>query len=301
MATYDRLDWHSDSAIAGGRPPENAFTHIGLYLAWIIRHDLHNPSVFPAAHVVAVKGGEMTGSDLSDDIDSKLIPSDMNAEGRAFGDARYAAYLAEYATVFADQPDYAVVDDPANYARIEPVIDSLYASWIADGRPKGVDESTRSTASTSNADEERDPEVMSRLAPGLEALIPLDLTDPPVRTNSVRASTWGSSLLNHALRRLGMEPGDATVVVAMGGRGQRTLTVMLYEVPNITADRLLAEVEPAMTLPPRGAWSDRDLAGRTVRWASGPEFTVAFWARDGLVTHVTGSREDVERAAPSLP
>jgi hypothetical protein len=30
MATYDRLDWHYDSAIAAGRPPENAFTHMGF-------------------------------------------------------------------------------------------------------------------------------------------------------------------------------------------------------------------------------------------------------------------------------
>jgi hypothetical protein len=329
MATYDRLDWHYDSAMAAGRPPENAFTHIGFYLAWIIRHDLHNPIVFPTSHVVAVKGGDMTGSDLSDDIDTKLIPNDMNAEGRAFTDARYAAYLAEYATVFADQPDYAVVDDPANYARIAPVIDWLYASWIADGRPKAVTEATRSRVpgSPSGLDfaadmgreqidsmvvelavgdgglaaDEPDPEVMSRLAPTLEALIPSDLTDPPLRANSVRASVWGSSLLNRALRRLEVEPSDATVVVAMGGRGPRTLTVILYEIPTITAERLLVEVESAITLPPRGRWSDREVAGRKVRWSSGVEFTVAFWARDGLVVHVAGSAEDVQRAAPLLP
>jgi hypothetical protein len=324
VATYDRLDWHYDSAIAAGRPPENAFTHIGFYLAWIIRHDLHNQRVFPASHVVAVKGGEMTGSDLSYDIDTKLIPNDLNAEGRAFSDARYAAYLAEYATVFADQPDYAVLDNAANYARIAPVIDSLYASWVEDGRPKAVDETPDSASGPDFsramsqdqtdsviielaagygglAGEEPDPEVMSRLAPRLETLIPSDLTDPPIRTNSVRASIWGSSLLNRALRRLEVEPSDATVVVAMGGRGPRTLTVMLYEIPNVEADRLLAEVESAITLPTRGRWTDRQVAGRKVRWSSGTEFTVAFWAGDGLVVHLAGSAEDIERAAPLLP
>jgi hypothetical protein len=324
MAAYDRLDWHYDSAIAAGRPPENAFTHIGFYLAWIIRHDLHNPKVFPTSHVVAVKVGEMTGSDLADDIDTKLIPQAMNAEGRAFSDARYATYLAEYEKVFADQPDYAVVDDPASYARIAPAIDSLYASWIVDGRPKAAGKPPGSAAGLDFspdmsqeqidsvivelavgygglADDEPDPEVMSRLAPDLEALIPSDLTDPPLRSNSVRASNWGSSLLNRALRRLEVEPEDATVVVAMGGRGPRTLTVMLYEIPSVMADRLLAEVESAITLPPRGRWSDREVAGRKVRWASGTEFTVAFWARDGLVVHVAGSVQDVERAAPLLP
>jgi hypothetical protein len=91
------------------------------------------------------------------------------------------------------------------------------------------------------------------------------------------------------------------VVVAMGGRGERTLTVMLYEIPNVEADRLLAEVESAITLPPRGRWRDRQVAGRKVRWSSGMEFNVAYWARDGLVVHVAGSVEDVERAIPLLP
>jgi hypothetical protein len=328
--TYDRLDWHLGSAIAAGQPPDNAFTHIGFYLAWVIRHDLHNPKVFPASHVAAVKSGEMTGSDLSDDIDTKLIPQDMNAEGRAFSDACYAAYLAEYGNVFADQPDYTVTDDPTNYLRIAPMIDSLYASWIADGRPKAsVEEAAPSTPADFSAgldfspdmsrkqidsriielvagyggpaDDGPDPEVMSRLAPRLEALVPSNLTDPPIRTNSVRASTWGSSLLNRALRRLEVDPKDATVVVAMGGRWPRTLTVMLYGIPDIAAERLLAEAESAITLPHRGHWRDREVAGRIVRWASGTEFTVAFWARDGLVVHVAGSAEDVERAAALLP
>src|SRR5690349_15012547 len=43
VTSYDRIDWHLDSAIAAGQPEENAFAHIGLYLAWLIRHDLHDP------------------------------------------------------------------------------------------------------------------------------------------------------------------------------------------------------------------------------------------------------------------
>ena len=69
VAVYDKLDWHFDSAVAAGQPPENAFTHIGFYLAWLIRHDLHNARFLPPEHVEAVKHGEMTGSDLADDID----------------------------------------------------------------------------------------------------------------------------------------------------------------------------------------------------------------------------------------
>lgn len=73
MAVYDELDWHFDSALSAGQPAENAFIHIGFYLAWLIRHDLHNPRGFPPEHIKAVRRGEMTGSDLADDIDNKLL------------------------------------------------------------------------------------------------------------------------------------------------------------------------------------------------------------------------------------
>jgi len=307
VTTYDRLDRHYDSAIEAGQPPENAFTHIGLYLAWIIRHDLHDPATFPAAHVAAVKTGEMTGSDLSDDIDAKLVPAAMNAEGRAFSDARYAEYLVQYQTVFADLPDYAVTDDPTGYARIAPAIDSLYANWIADGRPAAFPDANAGTGGPvlgvglDEFGDEPEPEVMSRMSASLEALIPANLTDPPLRANSVRASTWGSSLLNRALRRLGVDPKDATVVIAMGGSASRTLTVMLYDIPGVAADRLVVEIEPAISLPPNSLWGGRQVAGRQVRWATGSEFSVAFWALDGLIVHVAGSTEDVEGAIPRLP
>ena len=73
VTLYDELDWHYDTAIEAGQPEENAFTHIGLYLAWLIRHDLHDPDLIPKQHSDALKRGEMTGSDLADDIDGKLV------------------------------------------------------------------------------------------------------------------------------------------------------------------------------------------------------------------------------------
>ena len=303
MGSYDRLDWHYDSAIEAGQPPEHAFTHIGFYLAWIIRHDLHNPEMFPASHVDAVKGGEMTGSDLSDDIDTKLLPHDMNAEGRAFSDARYAAYLAEYAKVFADEPEYSVVDEPANYARIAPVIDSMYASWIADGRPEAVDETPELPAGLDFFPDMARAQIDSMVdrvgrelrracrrrarsrghvsdGTELEALIPSDLTDPPPRINSVRASTWGSSLLNRALRRLEVDPSEATVVVAMGGRGERTLTVMLYKSPTSRRIGCWPRWNSAITLPREGVGvTVRSLAGR-----SGGRPARSSTSRSGLAT-----------------
>jgi hypothetical protein len=142
---------------------------------------------------------------------------------------------------------------------------------------------------------------MSHVADDLERLVPRDLTEPPLRINSVRASTWGSSLLKRALKKLGVPARDATVVIAMGSRGPAVLTIMLYAIPGAAADQLADEFRSAIARWPGSAWESRTIAGRRVTWASGDEFTVAFWARDGLVIHVAGRPEDIERAAPRLP
>lgn len=330
MAVYDKLDWHYDSAVSGGQPPENAFTHIGFYLAWLIRHDLHNPRFLPGEHVEAVKRGEMTGSDLADDIDTKLVSQVMNHEGRAFSDARYGTYTTKYGEEFNDLPDYAVVDDEANYRRAEQLLDRLYADWVAAGRPKAPpeppfegdmpkptsisvmlppgfseDELGELLAPWGNTEVTvmRPPTEaqMPHLAPDLEALIPRDLTVPPMEVSSVRATDWGSSLLNRALKRLETRPKDAVVVTGMGGLGGQTLTVTIYGVPGVSAERLAAEFQTVFPHLPGSKWQAREIAGKSVAWASGREFTQAYWTRDGQVVGVVGDAGAVERAVSRLP
>jgi hypothetical protein len=330
MAVYDELDWHFDRAVSAGQPPENAFTHIGFYLAWLIRHDLHNATFLPAKHVEAVKRGEMTGSDLADDIDTKLVGQVMSTEGRAFSDARYGAYTTGYGEVFQDHADYAVVDDERNYRRAEELLDRLYADWIAAGRPKAppdpsVEGDLPMPAAVSvmlphGLSEDQlgqlpapwgDPEVtvirppteeqMAHLAPDLEALIPRNLTTPPMEVSSVRAKAWGSSLLNRALKRLGIRPKDAVVVTGMGGSGEGTLTVTIYGVAGVSAERLGAEFQAVFPRLPGSTWQPREVAGRMVSWASGREFTQGVWARDGMVIGVAGNPSAVEQAIPRLP
>jgi hypothetical protein len=327
LSSYDRLDWHLDSAIEAGQPPENAFTHIGLYLAWLIRHDLHNPEVFPSSHVAAVKSGEMSGSDVADDVDTKLVSGVMNDEGRSFSDAFYSRYLDEFGSVFADEPDYGVADTEANYARIALVLDRMYAEWVAASRPMpvggSVDEAIDATAlpvgelTMSIDDIHRiNEEIAAGLggavmipgedvphaAPRLEALIPTDLTAPPMDVWSLPVNEWGSSLVSRAVKRLGARPEDAAVVTGMGGFGPGTLAVTIYRVPGADPERLLAQFETAIAHPMvDGDWSSREIHGRQVRWATGPEFTAAFWARDDMVVHVAGEVGPVEAAIARLP
>jgi hypothetical protein len=329
MAVYDKLDWHVDSAVGAGQPPENAFAHIGFYLAWLIRHDLHNARFLPAEHIDAVKRGEMTGSDLADDIDTKLVGQVMNSEGRAFSDARYGAYTTEYGEAFNDYADYAVIDDEANYQRAANLLDRLYAAWVAAGRPKAPSETPfegdlpiptsvgvtlPSGFSEDQLGELLPPwgdtevtvmgpqtEAQPHLAPELEALIPHDLTTPPMDVWSVRATDWGSSLLNRALKRLEAKPKDAVVVTGIGGRGEQTLTVTIYGVSGVPADRLGVEFQAVLPRLPGSKWQPREIAGKAVSWAAGREFTQAVWACAGMVIAVAGNADAVEQAIARLP
>jgi len=251
----------------------------------------------------------------------------MNDEGRSFSDAFYSRYLDEFGSVFADEPDYGVADTEANYARIALVLDRMYAEWVAASRPMpvggSVDEAIDATAlpvgelTMSIDDIHRiNEEIAAGLggavmipgedvphaAPRLEALIPTDLTAPPMDVWSLPVNEWGSSLVSRAVKRLGARPEDAAVVTGMGGFGPGTLAVTIYRVPGADPERLLAQFETAIAHPMvDGDWSSREIHGRQVRWATGPEFTAAFWARDDMVVHVAGEVGPVEAAIARLP
>lgn len=134
---YDDMDFHEGSTFEAGQQRENAYTHIGFYLVWLIRHDLHNPREFRKALIRDVKLGTLSGSDLIDDTDGKLVSDFMADEGISFSDARYETYLGEYGHLFEAEPDYAVAGNAANYALVEPLLDELYAEWVRVGRPVG--------------------------------------------------------------------------------------------------------------------------------------------------------------------
>lgn len=254
----------------------------------------------------------------------------MNAEGRAFSDARYTTYATGYAEVFLELPEYGVVDEPANYGRAEQLLDHLYAEWVAAGRPKappkpayeeelsvpssikmmlppGVSEEHLSELLAPWQDSEVTVvppptwEQMPHVSPDLEALIPRDLASPPMQLSSVRATEWGSSLLNRALKRLEIRPRDAVVVAGLGGYGQKALTVTIYGLPGAPAERLHSEFQSVIFRLPGSNWQRREIGGREVNWASGEDFNVAYWARDGMVIHLAGEAREVESAIERLP
>jgi hypothetical protein len=332
---YDDVDYHVGPAEEAGQPPEHAFTHIGLYLAWLIRHDLHDPRTFPPEHVEAVKRGEMTGSDLADDIDSKLLSDSMTAEGAAFSDARYRAYLDECAALFSEEPDYGVAADDAAYSTVEPLLDRLYAEWIAAGRPEAEPTAT-SELEAQFADMIKGAEIPwdelipngpgiysvevkpdgtyeltqpepPHADPSLEALVPADLLDAPIKMDSGPGTGYGSSLLTRALKRLGVRPRDVTIAHGLARDGEDVFGLTLYRVPGAPAEALATVFADAIYRPRGSAWEMRRVGETDVWWAEGyadPDrtiyFNIAYWTRNDLVLHVFGRPEDMEPAIRRL-
>ena len=135
---YDDWGWHTGGVFPADQPQINGFTHIGMYLVWLIKHDLSNPELHDGREVSEVKAGTITAHDLADAIDGKLTADDMAPEGKAFSDWYYSpegnpAYLADWANTFRNQPNYTVGDTPDNYAKIERVIDARLEQWTAAG------------------------------------------------------------------------------------------------------------------------------------------------------------------------
>lgn len=323
---FDDVGWHDGLAAEVGEPRQHAFTHIGIFLAWLIRHDLHDSHLFPPDHIRAVKAGSMSGSDIADDIDWKLISDEMTADGAAFAAARYERYMTEYNDLLGEDADYRVPETNALYARVAPLIDRLHAEWVDAGRPAPEPKDASPLEAQFDAMFETADIPWEDLAkhadgpiavhfnpdgtyeverpeephedPDLEALIPADIVDPPISMSSASATHWGSSLLNRELRRLGVRPRDVIVAAGLGGSGEKTIAVTVYRVPGASKTQLLEAFGSVIVRPTRSSWSDRTIGDTTVSWAEGREgphhMHVAYWTRDDLVLHVAGDPNDME-------
>lgn len=331
---YDDVDYHVGPAEEAGQPAEHAFTHIGLYLAWLIRHDLHDPRGFPPEHIEAVKRGDLTGSDLADDIDSKLLSDSMTAEGAAFSNARYRAYLGECAALFSEKPDYGVADDDATYATVEPLLDRLYAEWIAADRPASEPEAASPLVGEfagvlEVADIPWDDLIadgpgiyavevkpdgtyeVSRPEPphhdpSLEAVVPADLLDAPIEMSSGTGTNQGS-LLDRAFKQLGVRPRDVTIAHGFAREGEDVFGLTLYRVPGASADALSTAFAAAIFRPRGSVWETRRVGDTDVWWAEGYAdadrtiyFNIAYWTREDLVLHLFGRPADMETAIRRL-
>jgi hypothetical protein len=139
----DRMDWHYGGDFPAGLDDVCGGTHIGMFLAWIILHDLvgdeHRED--SAEELAAVRERRMTGREfLIRQCDEKFWDADLNHEGLPFTkayyvgeDTSYGDYLRDYEPLLAQglPSAYHVQDSWENYDRLAPAIDSAYRHWKA--------------------------------------------------------------------------------------------------------------------------------------------------------------------------
>ncbi len=142
----DRMDWHYESVEEENLPLENAGTHIGFFLTWIIENDLlgtfHTEDETSCEYIEKVKNREITGVDfLTDMCDEKFWDEDLSEIGYEFVNAyyedyesdfssNYANYLDDYEDLFSDNGSiYQTENSWENYEKLKKVLDKRYAEW----------------------------------------------------------------------------------------------------------------------------------------------------------------------------
>jgi hypothetical protein len=139
MANIDRADWHYGGNYPKGLPPENAGTHIGIYLAWIIHRQLGSKQLVKlgAETYQKVLRREATGRDLLlAELDEKFFPELLNSEGGAFTSAYYETndFLNDYDLVLGGELEslYHVQDTWENYDKMAERLDERLATWRSE-------------------------------------------------------------------------------------------------------------------------------------------------------------------------
>jgi len=135
---YDRARNHYEAAsYPPSLPRERAFIHIGMFLGWMVQHDLCSDKFRDAAGPLINEflQRRMTGPQLFLASDGVLANQDLNAEGNAFAKAYYtkSGFFSDYRrTLAAGLPTpYHVTDGWEPYDRLSAVITQRYDAWKA--------------------------------------------------------------------------------------------------------------------------------------------------------------------------
>jgi hypothetical protein len=325
VQVFDRADGRIDRSIEPQRAPGPAFARIGLYLTWLIRHDLHNPALFQPEHVAAIVAGSMVGSDIEDLVDGTLASNSMSDIGQEFSASCYPVYIERYLELSRHLHLRDLADDRDGYDRVAPILDELFSDWTVSNRMKSDSRSASDEVRAEpSADDRQDenPRIspsgdISRIVTLLSSAFGATVMDPgepgsmrhaeqeledllhalagaEVQSASVNAAEWGSASLKATLRRLGVQPTDAIVATAIGFSGPKMIVMTAYSIPGVADDRLVEALRTVIVRPPGTQWDPREVRGIHILWAgAGADVAVATIARRGVVLHVAGDESDV--------
>jgi hypothetical protein len=119
-------------------PNEAGATHIGMFMAWMILHELISEEhrKYHGDALAAVKARTMTGPTfVIDQLDCKLLDGDLSEAGNAFAAAYYESqYVRDYMDTFGvddSTADYfcSVEDSWENFDKLARIIDRRFDEW----------------------------------------------------------------------------------------------------------------------------------------------------------------------------
>ncbi len=136
MSSIDRVDWHYGNDYPLDLPQENAGTHIGMYLNWIIDSGLIGEFHIKESSegIKRINDGKITGRDfLFEYCDGKFWNEELNQIGIEFTESYYSSnqYFEDYTRILVGDLEsiYEVEDSLENYKSIKFNLDSRFKKW----------------------------------------------------------------------------------------------------------------------------------------------------------------------------
>ena len=134
---YDKAKYHYDGNFPDDLEAEQGFVHTGMFLGWIVDHDLYSDWFGPdmRGYISAFKDRELTGAKLFEMCDGVLVDDMLTDEGNAFArdyfDFERGKYLGDYSELLTKgSPSmYHVADTWPNYEKLKERIDQRYREW----------------------------------------------------------------------------------------------------------------------------------------------------------------------------
>jgi len=150
----DAADWHYNGDFPDGLPPENGATHIALFFAWILIHNLEG-RVHRQRGVTGpleIRTRRQTAREyLMTRCRGRLCRRDLSKSGLAFTLWYYETsekggngqYYYDYSDTFKDYPTFYHVEDTwENYDRLAPMISTRYREWAEITHPPALEPAT---------------------------------------------------------------------------------------------------------------------------------------------------------------
>lgn len=136
MESIDRVDWHYGNDFPKNKPSENAGTHIGMYLNWLIDNNLIGEIhlIDSKIGIDKIKANKITGREfLFNYCDGKFWKEDLNEIGLEFTIDYYLKdkYYEDYTNILATELEniYFVENSRSNYEKIKNILDQRFKAW----------------------------------------------------------------------------------------------------------------------------------------------------------------------------